>query len=164
MHWQRQACRKWVQQMRKLVNGYFPRESREGGFDSHVDTLLLSIRYTPGTHPIGSNSMMPRELGGVVSPELLVYGSSVCSHLLCSCCSSFHRNNKSSNSRCICHSAECVPTYDIGFIRGSRESGGDDLAGCCSRKRRINKASDGRRPAVAIRTIFEYKHISLVFS
>ncbi|KIK64607.1 hypothetical protein GYMLUDRAFT_39637 [Collybiopsis luxurians FD-317 M1] len=31
--------------------------------------------YTPGTHPIASNSMMPRELGGVVSPELLVYGT-----------------------------------------------------------------------------------------
>ncbi|KAF7340579.1 Alcohol oxidase [Mycena sanguinolenta] len=31
--------------------------------------------YTPGVHFIGSNSMMPKELGGVVSPELLVYGT-----------------------------------------------------------------------------------------
>ncbi|EIM92930.1 alcohol oxidase [Stereum hirsutum FP-91666 SS1] len=31
--------------------------------------------YLPGVHFIGSNSMMPQELGGVVSPELLVYGT-----------------------------------------------------------------------------------------
>jgi len=30
--------------------------------------------YSPGVHFIGSNSMMPKELGGVVSPQLLVYG------------------------------------------------------------------------------------------
>ncbi|KAJ4472840.1 alcohol oxidase [Lentinula edodes] len=42
--------------------------------DEEVGQWVLST-YTPGTHPIGSNSMMPRELGGVVSPELLVYGT-----------------------------------------------------------------------------------------
>ncbi|KAK7472313.1 hypothetical protein VKT23_000433 [Stygiomarasmius scandens] len=31
--------------------------------------------YSPGVHFIGSNSMMPKELGGVVSPQLLVYGT-----------------------------------------------------------------------------------------
>jgi choline dehydrogenase len=30
--------------------------------------------YGPATHFIGSNSMMPQEVGGVVSSELLVYG------------------------------------------------------------------------------------------
>ncbi|GAW06442.1 alcohol oxidase [Lentinula edodes] len=45
-----------------------------GATDEEVGQWVLST-YTPGTHPIGSNSMMPRELGGVVSPELLVYGT-----------------------------------------------------------------------------------------
>ncbi|KAJ3827434.1 alcohol oxidase [Lentinula raphanica] len=45
-----------------------------GATDEEVSQWVLST-YTPGTHPIGSNSMMPRELGGVVSPELLVYGT-----------------------------------------------------------------------------------------
>ncbi|KAF5314201.1 hypothetical protein D9758_018839 [Tetrapyrgos nigripes] len=31
--------------------------------------------YSPAVHFIGSNSMMPHEVGGVVSPELLVYGT-----------------------------------------------------------------------------------------
>ncbi|KAK7443262.1 hypothetical protein VKT23_015858 [Stygiomarasmius scandens] len=31
--------------------------------------------YTPGIHYVGSNSMMPKEMGGVVSSELLVYGT-----------------------------------------------------------------------------------------
>ncbi|KAF5360138.1 hypothetical protein D9758_011326 [Tetrapyrgos nigripes] len=33
-------------------------------------------RYSPGVHFVGSNSMMPQEMGGVVSPQLLVYGTS----------------------------------------------------------------------------------------
>ncbi|KAJ4479027.1 hypothetical protein J3R30DRAFT_3403875 [Lentinula aciculospora] len=45
-----------------------------GASDEEVSEWVLST-YTPGTHPIGSNSMMPRELGGVVSPQLLVYGT-----------------------------------------------------------------------------------------
>ncbi|KAJ3740868.1 alcohol oxidase [Lentinula detonsa] len=45
-----------------------------GATDDEVSEWVLST-YTPGTHPVGSNSMMPRELGGVVSPELLVYGT-----------------------------------------------------------------------------------------
>ncbi|KAF8827237.1 hypothetical protein HHX47_DHR5000919 [Lentinula edodes] len=45
-----------------------------GAADEEVGQWVLST-YTPGTHPIGSNSMMPKELGGVVSPELLVYGT-----------------------------------------------------------------------------------------
>ncbi|THU89701.1 alcohol oxidase [Dendrothele bispora CBS 962.96] len=31
--------------------------------------------YSPGVHFVGSNSMMPQEMGGVVSPQLLVYGT-----------------------------------------------------------------------------------------
>ncbi|KAF5360135.1 hypothetical protein D9758_011325 [Tetrapyrgos nigripes] len=31
--------------------------------------------YSPGIHYVGSNSMMPQEVGGVVSPQLLVYGT-----------------------------------------------------------------------------------------
>jgi choline dehydrogenase len=43
---------------------------------------FFSGRYTPGIHFVGSNSMMPQELGGVVSPELLVYGQSSVSAVL----------------------------------------------------------------------------------
>ncbi|KAJ7575102.1 alcohol oxidase [Mycena floridula] len=42
--------------------------------DDEVRDWILAT-YTPGVHFIGSNSMMPKELGGVVSPELLVYGT-----------------------------------------------------------------------------------------
>ncbi|KAF8173405.1 hypothetical protein K438DRAFT_1908996 [Mycena galopus ATCC 62051] len=42
--------------------------------DDEVRDWVLAT-YTPGVHFIGSNSMMPKELGGVVSPELLVYGT-----------------------------------------------------------------------------------------
>jgi choline dehydrogenase len=42
--------------------------------DEEVKNWVLET-YGPGTHPIASNSMMPRELGGVVSPQLLVYGT-----------------------------------------------------------------------------------------
>ncbi|KAF5366518.1 hypothetical protein D9757_012187 [Collybiopsis confluens] len=45
-----------------------------GASDEVVRSWVLQT-YTAGTHPIGSNPMMPRELGGVVSPELLVYGT-----------------------------------------------------------------------------------------
>ncbi|KAJ7459783.1 alcohol oxidase [Mycena latifolia] len=42
--------------------------------DEEVKAWVLAT-YTPGIHLIGTNSMMPKELGGVVSPELLVYGT-----------------------------------------------------------------------------------------
>ncbi|KAJ7935979.1 alcohol oxidase [Mycena leptocephala] len=42
--------------------------------DEQVRDWVLAT-YTPGIHFVGSNSMMPKELGGVVSPELLVYGT-----------------------------------------------------------------------------------------
>ncbi|KAJ7623032.1 alcohol oxidase [Mycena polygramma] len=42
--------------------------------DAQVRDWVLAT-YTPGVHFVGSNSMMPKELGGVVSPELLVYGT-----------------------------------------------------------------------------------------
>ncbi|KAJ7122340.1 alcohol oxidase [Mycena epipterygia] len=42
--------------------------------DEEVRDWVLAT-YTPGIHFVGSNSMMPKELGGVVSPELLVYGT-----------------------------------------------------------------------------------------
>ncbi|KAE9395231.1 alcohol oxidase [Gymnopus androsaceus JB14] len=42
--------------------------------DEQVKEWVLST-YTPGIHFVGSNSMMPKELGGVVSPQLLVYGT-----------------------------------------------------------------------------------------
>ncbi|KAJ7271467.1 alcohol oxidase [Mycena rebaudengoi] len=42
--------------------------------DAQVRDWVLAT-YTPGIHFVGSNSMMPKELGGVVSPELLVYGT-----------------------------------------------------------------------------------------
>ncbi|KAJ6558142.1 alcohol oxidase [Mycena capillaripes] len=42
--------------------------------DQQVKEWVLST-YTPGIHFVGSNSMMPKALGGVVSPELLVYGT-----------------------------------------------------------------------------------------
>ncbi|KAF8178789.1 hypothetical protein K438DRAFT_1920452 [Mycena galopus ATCC 62051] len=42
--------------------------------DDEVRDWVLAT-YTPGVHFIGSNSMMPKELGGIVSPELLVYGT-----------------------------------------------------------------------------------------
>ncbi|KAJ6452429.1 alcohol oxidase [Mycena sanguinolenta] len=43
--------------------------------DEEVRNWVLAT-YTPGIHFVGSNSMMPKELGGVVCPELLVYGTS----------------------------------------------------------------------------------------
>ncbi|KAJ7626163.1 alcohol oxidase [Roridomyces roridus] len=42
--------------------------------DDEVRSWVLAT-YTPGIHFIGSNSMMPEALGGVVSPELIVYGT-----------------------------------------------------------------------------------------
>ncbi|KAF7366204.1 Alcohol oxidase [Mycena venus] len=42
--------------------------------DDQVRDWVLAT-YTPGVHFISSNSMMPKALGGVVSPELLVYGT-----------------------------------------------------------------------------------------
>ncbi|KAF5355598.1 hypothetical protein D9757_012811 [Collybiopsis confluens] len=42
--------------------------------DEEVREWVLST-YGPGLHYSGSNSMMPRDLGGVVSPDLLVYGT-----------------------------------------------------------------------------------------
>ncbi|KAJ7336449.1 alcohol oxidase [Mycena albidolilacea] len=42
--------------------------------DEEIRNWVLAT-YTPGIHFVGSNSMMPKELGGVVSPELLVYGT-----------------------------------------------------------------------------------------
>ncbi|KAK7464771.1 hypothetical protein VKT23_005978 [Stygiomarasmius scandens] len=39
--------------------------------------------YSPASHFIGSNSMMPQKVGGVVSPELLVYGKEICSSPAC---------------------------------------------------------------------------------
>ncbi|KAJ7215341.1 alcohol oxidase [Mycena pura] len=42
--------------------------------DDQVRDWVLAT-YTPGTHFVGSNSMMPKALGSVVSPELLVYGT-----------------------------------------------------------------------------------------
>ncbi|KAJ6549594.1 alcohol oxidase [Mycena vulgaris] len=42
--------------------------------DEQVRQWVLAT-YTPGIHFVGSNSMMPKELGGVVSPELIVYGT-----------------------------------------------------------------------------------------
>ncbi|KAJ6448329.1 alcohol oxidase [Mycena sanguinolenta] len=47
---------------------------RPDATDEEVRNWVLAT-YTPGVHFIGSNSMMPKELGGVVSPELLVYGT-----------------------------------------------------------------------------------------
>lgn len=41
-----------------------------------IDDITHTCRYLPGVHFIGSNSMMPQELGGVVSPELLIFGGS----------------------------------------------------------------------------------------
>lgn len=35
----------------------------------------MSLLVTPNHHPIGTASMMSRELGGVVSPKLKVYGT-----------------------------------------------------------------------------------------
>lgn len=35
----------------------------------------IRTRWQTEYHPGGTNAMMPRELGGVVSPELLVYGT-----------------------------------------------------------------------------------------
>ncbi|KAF7366011.1 Alcohol oxidase [Mycena venus] len=42
--------------------------------DDQVRDWVLAT-YTPGIHFVGSNSMMPKALGGVVSPELMVYGT-----------------------------------------------------------------------------------------
>ncbi|KIK55278.1 hypothetical protein GYMLUDRAFT_879897 [Collybiopsis luxurians FD-317 M1] len=42
--------------------------------DEQVREWVLST-YTPGIHFVGSNAMMPKDLGGVVSPKLLVYGT-----------------------------------------------------------------------------------------
>ncbi|KAJ7027330.1 alcohol oxidase [Mycena alexandri] len=42
--------------------------------DAQVREWVLAT-YTPGIHFVGSNSMMPKEIGGVVSPELVVYGT-----------------------------------------------------------------------------------------
>ncbi|KAJ7213915.1 alcohol oxidase [Mycena pura] len=42
--------------------------------DEQVRDWVLAT-YTPGIHFVGSNSMMPKELGGAVSPELLLYGT-----------------------------------------------------------------------------------------
>ncbi|KAJ7189286.1 alcohol oxidase [Mycena filopes] len=42
--------------------------------DAQVQEWVLAT-YTPGVHFVGSNSMMPKKIGGVVSPELLVYGT-----------------------------------------------------------------------------------------
>ncbi|KAI4869417.1 putative GMC oxidoreductase [Hypoxylon rubiginosum] len=39
-------------------------------------TAFISSTLAPNHHPIGSASMMSRELGGVVDPELKVYGTS----------------------------------------------------------------------------------------
>lgn len=38
--------------------------------------MLTSRLVVPNYHPIGTASMMSRELGGVVDPELRVYGTS----------------------------------------------------------------------------------------
>ncbi|KAF9062734.1 alcohol oxidase [Rhodocollybia butyracea] len=46
-----------------------------GATDEEVRQWVLST-YIPGIHAVASNSMMTRELGGVVSPQLLVYGTS----------------------------------------------------------------------------------------
>ncbi|KAF9065216.1 alcohol oxidase [Rhodocollybia butyracea] len=45
-----------------------------GATDEEVRQWVLST-YIAGLHGVASNSMMPRELGGVVSPQLLVYGT-----------------------------------------------------------------------------------------
>ncbi|KAJ7698030.1 alcohol oxidase [Mycena rosella] len=42
--------------------------------DEEVKDWVLAT-YMPGIHFVGSNSMMPQELGGVVCPELLIYGT-----------------------------------------------------------------------------------------
>ncbi|KAF2717782.1 GMC oxidoreductase [Polychaeton citri CBS 116435] len=45
--------------------------------DAGVEEWLPYLKsiYSPNSHPIGTCAMMARELGGVVSPELVVYGT-----------------------------------------------------------------------------------------
>ena len=42
--------------------------------DADIAKWLTNQTSASFSHPSGSNSMLPRELGGVVGPDLLVYG------------------------------------------------------------------------------------------
>ena len=56
-----------------------PVEQAPGKNITSDDALLEAVRRSTGStaaHLSGTNAMMPRDLGGVVSPELLVYGVS----------------------------------------------------------------------------------------
>ncbi|KAJ5115535.1 hypothetical protein N7526_011416 [Penicillium atrosanguineum] len=47
-----------------------PENASNSAWDSWV-----KANYRPNYHPVGTASMLPREKGGVVSPELIVYGT-----------------------------------------------------------------------------------------
>jgi hypothetical protein len=74
--------------------------------------------------------MMPKELGGVVSPELLVYGQSLylwapCQYLL----TEDFRYNESPSGGCVYPSAECFPAHYFGLVRSRGKGGTHDPEG-----------------------------------
>jgi hypothetical protein len=74
--------------------------------------------------------MMPKELGGVVSPELLVYGQSFylwapCQYLL----TEDFRYNESPSGGCVYPSAECFPAHYFGLVRSRGKGGTHDPEG-----------------------------------
>jgi hypothetical protein len=74
--------------------------------------------------------MMPKELGGVVSPELLVYGQSFylwapCQYFL----TEDFRYNESPSGGCVYPSAECFPAHYFGLIRSRGKGGTHDPEG-----------------------------------
>jgi choline dehydrogenase len=59
------------------LKAFEPRETRPGANVTSVEALQAAVRsaVSPTTfHPVGTAAMMPRELGGVVDEQLLVYG------------------------------------------------------------------------------------------
>ena len=61
----------------KLFEPLKPVESAPGPNVTDYEGILAHVRKTAGPssfHPSGTAAMMPRELGGVVGPDLLVYG------------------------------------------------------------------------------------------
>jgi choline dehydrogenase len=53
----------------------FLRDNREPTCELTGKTLLILVIVIPNSHALGTASMMAKELGGVVDPELRVYGT-----------------------------------------------------------------------------------------
>lgn len=78
--------------------------------------------------------MMPKALGGVVCPELLVYGQSSSAQALRFGLISRSRDDESPRRGCIDYSDEYFPAHNSGLVRSRGKGGRHDSEGSCEMK------------------------------